>query len=293
MAQDSFGGRGAIFTLFPEYSIPGLAGASVIDGRITNEAWPNESVIIAGIDGLNKAEYNSLCQELEVNVSPSNAPDSVPDAQWVNCCITWIKDQDGRVRKWVQPKIRPSWPEKRVTCHDMFCGSTVYIFKARYTQNYYPCNFFTLICYDWVAALSGTTVCDEVLNQLNNEWFGTPTPLHWVFVIQHNPEPNHPLFLNSTYRFLTDSNAYPFVERKEAVVLHANTAVSVRPSRSGAGAFTSCIFSPSVQLDFTACRPTVSMHTRNLRGNDNLLRCKDVVFREMGECIHLFKVRVP
>lgn len=30
-----------------------------------------------------------------------------------------------------------------------------------------------------------------------------------------------------------------------------------------------------------------------LRGSDILERCKDAVFREMGECIHLFKVRVP
>lgn len=192
LAQYGFGGRGANFTLFPEYSIPGIAGASVIDGRISDEAWANESVIIAGIDGLDKVEYNAICQQLGVNVSASNAPDSVPDDQWVNCCITWIKDQNGRVHKWVQPKIKPSWPEMSVSCQDMFCGSTVYIFKARYTHNDYPCNFFTLICYDWVAADSGsgTTVCNEVLDQLNTERHGTPTPIHWAFVIQHNPGPN-------------------------------------------------------------------------------------------------------
>lgn len=294
LAKHGFGGRGANFTLFPEYSIPGLAGASVIDEKITNEAWPKESVIIAGVHGLNKDEYYSLCQELAVYVSPSDTPNSVPDGQWVNCCITWIKEHDGKVNKWIQLKIRPSWPEKNVTCYDMFCGSTVYIFKALYTNDF-PCNFFTLICYDWVAvdSDSGTTVCDEVLNRLNMEWSGIPTPLDWVFVIQHNPDPNHSSFLNSTYRFLTNWNPYHFVERKESVVLHANTAVSVRPSRSGTGAFTACIFSPSVQLDCRACRPTVCMQPRNLRGSGILSRCKDVVFREMGECIHLFKVRVP
>ncbi|MDA2932952.1 hypothetical protein MYX82_01265 [Acidobacteria bacterium AH-259-D05] len=293
LAQNGFGGSPANFTLFPEYSIPGAAGGAVINERVTSEAWPNESVIIAGVHGLTKDEYRELCQELAVNVSLANAPDSVPDGRWVNCCITWIKDRNGRVQTWVQPKIRPAWPEMSVTCNDMFCGSTVYVFRSRYTPHDYPCNFVTLICYDWVAAGSGTTVCDEVLNQLNAQWDSSPTPLHWVFVIQANPNPNHQSFLSSTYRFLTNANAYPFVERKEAVVLHANTAVSERPSRSRAGAFTACVFSPSAQLDCTGCRPTVCMQPVTLRGSNILARCKDVVFREMGECIHLFKVRVP
>jgi hypothetical protein len=284
--------------LYPEYSIPGFAGAKVIDDRINNTAWANESIIIAGIDGLDKAEYTQLCKELAVNVSSSNAPDSVPNEQWVNCCVTWIKDQNGTVKKWVQPKIRPSWSEASTTCHDMFCGSTVYIYKAHYEklhneQRGYPCNFFTLICYDWVAANYGTTVCDEVLKQLNEECGDALTPVHWVFVVQHNPKPNHPTFLNSTYQFLTDISTYTYIDKRDAIVLHANTAASPQPSRSGNGAFTACIFSPSVHIDSTACRPTVCMQTRKLRGSENLLLCKDVVFREMGECIHSFKVRVP
>lgn len=294
LAQNGFEGKVANFTLFPEYSIPGLDGAIVIDDRISDVGWANESVIIAGIHGLDKGEYTALCGQLEANVSPANSSESVHDDQWVNCCITWIKDQDGTVHKWVQPKIKPAWLEVSAPCKDMFCGSTVYVFNARYSNDF-PCNFFTLICYDWVAADAspGSTVCNEVLNQLNSEWHGVPTPLHWVFVIQHNPGPNHSSFLSSTYRFLTNSIDYPFVERQEAVVLHANTAVSIQPKRSGHGAFTSCVFSPSVQLDFTSCRPTICMQPNILRGSDILLRCKDVVFREMGECIHLFKVRIP
>jgi len=35
------------------------------------------------------------------------------------------------------------------------------------------------------------------------------------------------------------------------------------------------------------------MQPGSLRGTDRLGRCKDVVFREMGECIHVFWVRVP
>lgn len=293
LAQSDSGGGPAHFTLFPEYAIPGSAGAAIIDVRVNSENWPNESVIIAGIHGLTKAEYGQLCQQLAVTVAGTNTPDSVPNDQWVNCCLIWVKDKNGVIHRWAQPKIRPAWQEKNVTCNDMFCGTTVYVFECQYTSSGYPCRFVTLVCYDWVAAVDGTTVCDEVLEQLNTQWDGTPTPLHWVFVIQHNDGPNHPAFLNSTYRFLTDVNTFPFVERRDAVVLHANTAVSARPSRTGPGAFSACILSPSNQMDFKSCRPTVCMQPASLRGSDILKRCKDVVFREMGECIHMFRVRVP
>ena len=258
-------GRPASFTLFPEYSVPGIAGATGIDEAVTSGAWPNNSVVIAGVHGITKSEYGDLCDALAVRVSPSCEPDAIPDDQWVNSCLTWIADREG----------------------------TVYVFECRYEPDGYPCRFVTFMCFDWVASLAGAAVCDEVLDRLNDKWAGSPKPLHWVFVIQHNPEPNHPSFLGSTYRFLTDVNAFPFVERKEAIVLHANTAVSALPARAGQRGFSACVFSPSAQLDCDSCRPTVCMQAGSLRGTDMLGRCKDVVFREMGECIHVFGVRVP
>lgn len=295
MAQSGFGGSFANFTLFPEYSIPGIAGAAVIEERVASGGWPNGSVIIAGVDGLTKAEYEDLTTQLNINVSPTNAPNSVPEGQWVNCCLVWVKDQDGHVRRWAQPKIRPAWTEMNVSYHDMFHGSTVYVFECQYTPSGYPCRFVTFVCFDWVASVANTTVCDKLLEQLNARWNGSPSPLHWVFVIQRNEKPNHSSFLSYTQKFLTEVGRYPFVERREAVVLHVNTAATPYPSRNGPGGFSACVFSPIAQFNCTGCRPTVCMQPLTLRGSDILhrARCKDVVFREMGECIHLFKVRVP
>jgi hypothetical protein len=290
VAQESAHTR---FVLFPEYSVPGVEGAVTIDGRIKSEDWPHESVVIAGLDGIDKGGYGSLCNRLNAVVSNENAPDIVPNNQWVNCSLTWAKQTDGKVRVWAQPKIRPSWAEANVPCRDMFCGGTLYVFECTYAATDYPCRFVTLVCFDWVAEVSGRTVCDDLLEQLNTRWKGTPSPLHWAFVIQHNEKPNHTAFLNQTSRFLTDVHQYPFVERRQAVVIHANTAASARPSRRGPRAFSACVFSPSAQLDCSGCRPTACMDPRALRGSDTLARCKDVVFREMGECIHAFSVRVP
>jgi hypothetical protein len=287
-----FGGRSANFTLFPEYAIPGIDGAAVINERISAHEWPNESIIIAGLHGIPKAEYRKLCDMLTAHVSQSNKPDLVPDDKWVNCCVIWVKEREGVVRKWVQPKVRPAWPEMNVTCNDMFCGSNLYVFECQYEPSGYPCRFVPLICFDWVASVAGATVCQELLTKLNHLWAQSQPALDWVFVVQHNTEPNHPSFLNSTYRFLTDP-AYAFVQRDKAIVLHANTAISPHPARTGQGGFSACVFSPSAQLDCNSCRPTVCMQPRSLRASNILEHCKDVVFREMGECIHAFTVRVP
>ena len=265
IAQGGFSDCAANFTLFPEYAIPGIEGTTAINNRISADAWPNESVIIAGIHGISKAEYRNLCDHLAANVSPTNAPDSVLDGQWVNCCVIWVKDAEGVVQTWIQPKVRPAWPEMDVTCNDMFCGRNVYVFECQYEPSGYPCRFVTLICFDWVASVAGTTVCNELLTKLTELRMPNPTPLDLVFVVQHNPGPNHKTFLNSTYQFLTDANAHPFIERDKAIVIHANTAVSPHPVRTGSGGFTACVFSPSAQLDCSGCRPTVCMQPSSLR----------------------------
>ena len=160
LGQSGLNGRHANFTLFPEYSIPGIEGATIIDEKVQSAPWPNESVIIAGIHGLAKDEYAQLFQHLAVNVSEANFPDSVPSSEWVNCCLIWVKDRNGEIQRWVQPKIRPAWPENNVEYNDMFRGSTVYVFDCKYSLTSYPCRFVTIVCFDWVASEGGTTVLD-------------------------------------------------------------------------------------------------------------------------------------
>lgn len=290
ISQASFANRGANFTLFPEYAVPGIEGVSIINDRILETDWPKESIIIAGVHGITKSKYADLCDMLGAVVSQSNSPDSVPDGQWVNCGVIWVKDVDGAVNSWLQPKVRPAWLEMNVSCSDMFCGTTMYVFEGRYEPTGYPCRFVTFVCFDWVASPAGTTVWRELVTHLND--LQNEAALDWVFVIQHNTNPNHSSFLNNTYQFLTDTS-YAFVQRDKAIILHANTAVSPRPVRNGQGGFSACVFSPSAQLECSGNRPTVCTQPGSLRGSDILERCKDVVFREMGECIHVFSVRIP
>lgn len=292
IARGGAGVDGSHFTVFPEYSIPGTAGVAVVDQAVRDADWPNGTVIIGGVDGLSKSEFLELCAGSDTRDVQQDIPALVSDHEWVNCCVVWVKEDTGGVRRFLQPKVRPAWLEMRTSALNMFCGRWVYLFRAKYDRDDYPCNFLPLVCFDWVAAYGGRTVCDELLEFLNNTWQGVPRPLHWVFVPQFNPEPNHPVFLQSTYSFL-DNSHHPSVERADTCVVMANAAVQQQPCRGGSGGFSACIFGPSAPFDCRVCRPTVCMEPERLRNNTTLDHHKDVVFREMGECIHAFAVRVP
>jgi hypothetical protein len=293
LAKDGFNGYCANFILFPEFAIPGLKGVNAIESAISSVTWPSGNVVIAGIHGISKMEYSEIWELIDAEKTPGQSPQDIPKDQWVNCCAIWVKDEKGNVSKWLQPKLQPSWPERCFSYKDMFQGSTVYLFQCEYEPEGHPCRFFSLICYDWIATKASSSVCDEVLQKLNEEWKPESKHLHLVFVIQHNNNPNHDNFLIKTNNFLLDRKTYEFVERSDAIVLHANTAVSRNPSGNGAGGFTSCIFSPKAQFVTNECRSTVCMQPERIRGSTILSRCHDVVFREMGECIHAFKVTVP
>lgn len=294
LAQNSFNNRSAHFTIFPEYSVPGLEGLEIIDRVISSANWSNGSVILAGTHGLTKDEFQEICERFHVTISNENNPSKIPDEKWINSCFMWIKENNGKVKRFIQLKIRPAGPEKNVTCNDMFRGSSIYVFNCNYI-NHHPMSFVTLICSDWVISLNSVTVQDEMLEMLQKQNDNVPLQLDWVFVIQNNYNPMHALFLNNTVHFLTDRNNFPLVQRDQTVLFHSNTAVSIKPSRTGNGAFSSCVFSPFAQLDLDSCRPTICMQPEILRGSRILAdgRCKDIVFREMGQCIHRFKIKVP
>jgi hypothetical protein len=292
LAKEGVGSSKAHFTVFPEYSIPGHVGIAAVDQMVAATDWPNGTVVIGGVDGLSKREFLELYTAFEIQRISLDISTLVLDHEWINCSVIWVREDTGEVRRFLQPKIRPCWAEMRTSALNMFRGRWIYLFQAKYNQDNFPCNFLSLICFDWVASLAGRTICDEILDLLSNRWQGNPKPLHWVFVPQYNEEPNHPAFLQSTHTFL-DSSHHPTVDRCHTCVVMANAAVQQSPCHSGRGGFSACIFGPGAPFDCRSCRPTVCMKPERLRNNARLNNYSDVVFREMGECIHAFTVRVP
>jgi hypothetical protein len=282
------------FVLFPEFSVPGLAAVEQITQHLASNTILAPLVVVAGVSGLSKTEYASLCARADVaQIDQENDPQRVQQDEWVNAAVTFVKDNTGAVTMWVQPKISPSWTENNISHQRMFRGGVVRFFRARFENNV-ACRFLSVLCFDWVGREAGVAVTDAVLQQFGAAYepTGSPQDLNWVFVLQHNPSPNHATFLTATQRILTQP-IHAFARCRDTGVVMACTASGRAPARRGPYGYSSLVFGPLAPFDSIGCRPTFATQSFRLRGATTLGTCKDVVFREMGECIHAAEVRIP
>lgn len=293
----TFDGNGkSHFTILPEYSIPGIKGIYRINQFLTGSSWPSETILIGGVDGLSKDEYTNICNNTISFVSPVNAPDKVEDGKWVNCCITWVKERNGELKQWIQPKISPSWPEKNITHSKMFCGHSVNLFTMKFSNNT-DCKFLSLICFDWIGAINGIeNGIFGILHKVNKLWQKTNSrkDINLVFVLQHNEEPNHRDFLENARKFFEDRDTIPFIVRDQSVLFFTNTAGRNAPGKSNKYGYSSLIASySSPYVNQNCCPVCFSSYNEKFKNSANLGRCKVALFRENGACFHLFKFFPP
>jgi hypothetical protein len=282
----------AQFTLFPEYSVPGLTGIQLIHDEIADVSWPANSIIIAGVDGLTSEEYRQLCTLPATFIDERNAPAHVAPNEWVNCAITWVKSPDGSVKKWIQPKIAPSWPEAAIVANQMFRGEAVFLFSAKFA-NQTDCQFMMLVCFDWIANANGKILLCEILQIANDDSSPNKKDMNILFVLQHNPKPNHHIFLEHARRYFDEQNQYPFIPRTQCAIVFANTAGGPKPGKHQTHGSSSIIFSQVAPYDSNACPPSGAVITDKLRNSKSLGECKDALLRESGSCIHSIRLTLP
>ena len=288
------------FVVLPEYSVPGLTGVQLIDDAMRNAEFPNNTIVIAGVDGLSKADYEKVVESFgdSCEVAEANRPESVSDTEWVNCSITWLKSIAGSVSVFIQPKVTAAWPEENASFSEMFRGRSMNLYRAKFS-NGVALRFASFLCYDWIGRDGDghQQVPKQFLNAINEQWrpLGDPKQFHLAFLLQHNPKPNHYTFTSATREFLVDSSTYPFVDRSGSAVIVVSTAAAERPTRKGLFGFTSIVFSPSAPVDCNVRQapPSITVKPKRLDATRDLGTCKDIVFREMGECIHTCSVRMP
>lgn len=175
----------------------------------------------------------------------------------------------------------------------MFCGNSIYIFKCKF-RNEVDCYFLSLICFDWIGQIHSRIGIQAVLHEINEYWrHSGRKDINFVFVLQNNDEPNHHVFLENTRNYFEERTSYPFVARDDCVIIFANTAGGPIPGKYETYGYSSLVCSPNAPYDTNGCPPTFSVRTRKLRNTDNLGRCKDALFREMGACIHSFEFCSP
>lgn len=275
------------FTIFPEYSIPGLDGIGLIDAALADQQWPTGTIVIGGVDALSKADFENLAGRAGSQLDTEhNALGNIGANEWINCAITWTKAADGTVERWLQPKLWPAWEEQNISYQNMYRGKSIFSFKGD-LSNGSKYRFSSLICFDWIATISAKPSWRWALDDLGIQAGEGELPLSWMFVIQYNPRPSHPTFMNATVSFF-DGTIVPKVQRDRTCLVFANSAGKPAPGRSELYGGTSVVFSPKTLFQETASRPTVTRGGPRFRGNPLLNAFRDAYFREKGACIHSF-----
>ncbi|MBI4650306.1 hypothetical protein HY745_03275 [Candidatus Desantisbacteria bacterium] len=276
------------FTIFPEYSIPGLDVVQNIQNFLLDNSWQNGTIVIGGVDGLTKNEYATLCNnEDTIGIDPT----TIPDGQWINCGMLWAKQEDGALKCWLQPKLSAAWPEQNISYNKMFTGDMIYLFSAKFS-NGIVCRFLFLICFDWIAQFDQKSGIDYVLNKINDSWINTEfnrRELHMFFVIQCNEKPNHISFLENARNLFSNTSNNPAIIRENGTIFFANTAGNNKPGKCENHGNSSLVFPNNAYPIDNACPPTFALTTKKIRDTDSLGNCQDALFREAGACIHSFK----
>jgi hypothetical protein len=280
------------FTLFPEYSIPGLQGVQQINQVLNEAGWPTGSIVLGGCDALTQAEYAQLLAMPGTHVAADNAAERVQAGSWVNCAVIWVKGADGAVERWVQPKIHPAWEELDTVHQQMFAGRSIFLFQGL-LENGVPFRFAVLVCFDWIAQVAQRRPSQWLLQALHEQANGNQLPLSWMFVVQRNPKPSHDTFLNAVQGFF-DQTQFPNALRANTCLLFANTAGAAKPARAKRFGGASVVLSPQTLFSKPKCALTYANGGPNFRDGSTLLRdYLDVYFRERGACIHSFRLVNP
>jgi len=281
------------FTIFPEYSIAGLEGIAEIEKILRNDSWKDGTILIGGVDGLTKSEYSTLCSQDNTEVHQANKADNVRKDQWVNCCITWAKEADGPLKRWLQPKLLPATKEELCSAYHMFEGKAMYIFRPRISVQGRELSFrfLSFICKDWIGNVGSSNAVDAVLSQIDRRRESSTDRLdiYLCFVLERNPDPDYPLFLQRTIQYLNE-NSHITIRRSDGAVLFVNNAGKNGPGYCRDFGKSGFVFHPNCSFisHKRYCPPTYTLKAR-----EGIATCKEARFRESGACIISFKFLPP
>lgn len=275
------------FTIFPEYSIPGLDGIALVETALRASDWPTGTIVIGGTDALSKADFVTLASGAGTHLDTlHNGLAGIDANEWINCGLTWVKAKDGSVERWLQPKLFPAWIEQNTPYQGMFRGNSVFIFKGLY-DNHTQYHFCSLLCFDWVANLERKKAWYWVFEGLRDQVAPAELSLSWFFVVQCNPKPSHDTFLMEVSGFF-DQNAIPNVRRERTCLVFANSAGGPMPGRTDRFGNTGLVFTKQTLFEKPEYHSTFCNGGSRFRSSTLLLPYHDVLFRERGECIHSF-----
>lgn len=256
------------FVLFPELSLPYDMILEIKD-KISG-SLANNSILIGGIEGINKDEYSTLLGDSD---NPGDASDNLSGMHnYINCGIIFTKENDGEVKIYLQPKVKASEDEQAI---GMIEGEHIFLFK---TPTY---NFLCLTCFDFIGRdrSSPVPLVQDIIGKLSSDVpSGYYLNLDLVFILQYNKSPNHRCFQESARILLHEGRGK--IETRSLVF--ANTAAKSFGSSEQYGK--SAFYFPRGTWKIPDKGKYPVNNTFALERTDH--ECERARFREDGACIH-------
>jgi hypothetical protein len=273
------GGVRTHFVVLPEFSLP-FSMFSGVEEILRHENWPPNTGLISGVENTSVGELQRL---LEGSDNPEEAKRCQPGlARFANFGVIWLKNSEGRLCRFVQPKLRPSRPEQ--AAQGMYEGDFVLLFQTD------TLSFMCLICFDCIARDPCGSVATTILKELGkNVVEGYSINVDLVFVPQHNPNADHPEFLQFAEAFLYAGGTS--VRTGDGGIVFVNSA-SEAFGRSRSGYGRSALYYR--QGRWQPSGPDGPL--LNVPRTFALEKVRSLVgarFREDGPCVHRFAYSLP
>jgi len=179
------------FLVFPEGCLP-LAHLDDLLADLAARMRPN-TVTMVGLEHVALGTYRELLRRfrddnaragemVEQDVEAGGA-----DSKPVNLCCIAVKEDDGKLRVFLEAKGHPFHGEEFLDKdRDLYQGRHCYFFRGGSSY-----NFMVLICLDYLYRDLYSSNIRRIIDHANHLYFGTRQTLDALFVVQCNPKPEH------------------------------------------------------------------------------------------------------
>lgn len=212
--------RGPLIILAPEVSLP-LDCLDIVDNLVSSSTRP--TVMIAGLEHIRWESYCHLIDESDNPVDEGDDPGNQgrslwkaggDETQFVNAAAIRMRDAEGNLKRYVQPKLRPNADEEMAL---VYPADRVLLFHHTDPTPGCGVNFCVQICSDF---------CNEGHVSLLREKVGRANlRLDLTLLLQHNRDQSAPQFQVAAGAYFAPSPKK--VITKNSALLYFNNAANV------------------------------------------------------------------
>jgi hypothetical protein len=143
----------------------------------------------------------------------------------VNWCLVAVKDDQGDLHCYVEAKTHPFFGEEFLDQpRDLYRGQYIYLFRSLHA----PLSFVVLICLDYIYRDRHGSNILTIIRKANEIYYQERQTLDFLFVIQCNPKPEHPVFLDTAVGFYGEHLIFtPGVKNATTVLLNSSAETHI------------------------------------------------------------------